>query len=344
MPLSLRRLAAALALLLGLGSAPATAGCTGPSLLDRLDADKLAGLRAAVEATPYGEGLLWSAQRGGTRILLAGTMHLPDPRHAVTLAALGPAIRDADLVLLEATAEEQRLMARTLAERPELAVITDGPILSDLLPPEDWSRVAAAADLRGIPPALAARYRPWLLMMALSVPPCALEGGSDGGGGLDHLIQNAADAEGTPTASLEPWDTLFRLMQGGGIAREIAVLKLVLLDPGPAEEMLVAMREGYFSGRIAELWELSRMSADLLPAPAEPGAAEALEDGLLIQRNAAWVPVIEEAAARTPRLLVAAGASHLPGEDGVLRLLERAGWTIEGLDGTPCCEGFWETP
>jgi uncharacterized protein YbaP (TraB family) len=42
--------------------------------------------------------------------------------------------------------------------------------------------------------------------------------------------------------------------------------------------------------------------------------------------------------------VVAAGAAHLPGEDGVLRLLERAGWRIERLDRLTCCEGVWDAP
>ena len=39
----------------------AAAGCDGPSLIDRLSPDQLARLQAAAEATPYGEGILWSA-------------------------------------------------------------------------------------------------------------------------------------------------------------------------------------------------------------------------------------------------------------------------------------------
>jgi uncharacterized protein YbaP (TraB family) len=40
--------------------------------------------------------------------------------------------------------------------------------------------------------------------------------------------------------------------------------------------------------------------------------------------------VIEEAASAGP-LVVAFGALHLSGEDGVLNLLAKSGWTIEPL-------------
>lgn len=344
-PLPLRRPVAALMFML-FGSS-VSAECAGPSLLDRLDAEKLAGLQAAVAATPFGQGLLWAAERGDARLLIAGTMHLPDPRHDATLAALAPAIRDADLVLLEVTPDEEAAMIAAIAERPEIAVITEGPTLPELLPPEDWDRVAEAARERGIPPFLAAKYRPWLLMMTLSLPPCAMQGMAAGQRGLDHLVMAVAEEAATPMAPLERWDALFGLMTGGTMEEQLEVLKLSLLDPGPAEEMLVAMREGYFAGRIAEVWELSRLSAELLPeglVAEQEVAFAAMEEQLLTRRNIAWIPVIEEAAAASPRLLVAAGAAHLPGEEGLLRLLERRGWSVAPLDATACCEGFWDTP
>lgn len=341
----LRRAAAALALMvLGAG---AQAACTGPSLLEGLDPARLEEIRAASAATPYGQGLLWSARRGDARILVAGTMHYPDPRHEATLAALAPALRKAGLLLLETTPEEEGAMARAIAERPELAVITEGPTLPELMPPEDWERLAEAARARGMPPFLAAKSRPWLLMVTLSLPPCAIAALAEGGRGLDHLLMDLARAEGVPLAALEPWDTVFGLMSRGTLEEQVEALGLLTVDPAPAERMLVAMVEGYFAGRIAEVWELSRLSAELLPQAGDPAQAAAfaeIEADLLFARNEAWVPVIEAASRETPRLVVAAGAAHLPGERGLLRLLEEEGWAIAPLEGEACCEGFWEAP
>ena len=62
-----------------------------------------------------------------------------------------------------------------------------------------------------------------------------------------------------------------------------------------------------------------------------------MDAALLDDRNAAWVPVIEAASARAPRLVVAAGAAHLPGEKGILAALAARGWTVEPLDEAACC-------
>jgi uncharacterized protein YbaP (TraB family) len=89
------------------------------------------------------------------------------------------------------------------------------------------------------------------------------------------------------------------------------------------------------------------MTSELLPeAAATQGAAdfEMMEEEILNGRNAAWIPVIEDAARANPRLVLAAGAAHLPGEDGLLNLLAERGWTIAPLDAATCCEDVWETP
>jgi uncharacterized protein YbaP (TraB family) len=202
--------------------------------------------------------------------------------------------------------------------------------------------VAEAARHRGLAPEDAARLRPWLLMMALRSPPCAAR---LNGPGLDRLVMEAAGEAGVPLAALEPWDTLFRLFAGEDEERQLDMLRLSILDPAAAEGLLVATRESYFAGRIAEGWELTRLAADFRAKGArlpDPSALDSLRGALLTRRNAAWVPVIEAAAARSPRLVVAAGAAHLPGEDGVLRLLERQGWTVEPLDPATCCGRFWD--
>jgi hypothetical protein len=193
-------------------------------------------------------------------------------------------------------------MARAVAVNPDLALALEGPVLSDRLDAAAWTVVAAAAQARGIRPADAARFRPWLLMMALSAPPCAA---IPGRGGLDRMVLQAALAEGVAVAALEPWDTLFRLLGEGDEALQIEMLKLSLLDEGPAQELLVAMREGYFAGRVAEVWELSRLAARFRPeglGHPDPQAFYRMEEALLDRRNAAWLPSSRRPPAPTPAL------------------------------------------
>ena len=52
------------------------------------------------------------------------------------------------------------------------------------------------------------------------------------------------------------------------------------------------------------------------------------EDDLLVNRNKNWIPKIAELAGQE-RIFIAVGAAHLGGENGVINLLRKAGFTVE---------------
>lgn len=305
----------------------AAAQCAGASLMDRLSPDQRAAVEAAAAATPHGEGLIWQATRGDASITLVGTLHLPDPRMAPLFDAAAAELANADRVLFEVTPEEEAQMVRAVTRDPSLTVITEGPTLPELLDPPTWEALRAAATERGIPGFMAAKMQPWFLAVSLSMPPCAMQAMAEGELGLDHLLMGRAADLGIPMQALEPWDTLFFLFDTATLDDQIALLRLSLVAPDLQDEMFVAMLDGYFEGRIAELWELNRAAF----MPEVPGGPEFFDktDQLLIRdRNHAWIPVIEAASAEADHLMVAAGAAHMPGEEGVLRLLEARGWVV----------------
>jgi uncharacterized protein YbaP (TraB family) len=59
-----------------------------------------------------------------------------------------------------------------------------------------------------------------------------------------------------------------------------------------------------------------------------------MEKLMMNDRNQSWIPVIKVAAAKGP-VLVAFGALHLSGEQGVLKLLQDNGYSITRLPLTP---------
>jgi len=61
-------------------------------------------------------------------------------------------------------------------------------------------------------------------------------------------------------------------------------------------------------------------------------ANEEIRDVLLSRRNASWVAPIEELLADDPRPLIAVGAAHMVGKDGLVELLRAKGYTVRRLD------------
>ena len=307
----------------------AQALCNGASFMDRLTPDQRTRIETAAAQTPYGTGLLWRAKRGDHEIIVIGTMHIYDPRLEQIFARIKDEIARADILLVEATKKEQDALQRVIAETPNMAFITDGPTLPERLDEDLWESIKNASRARQLPPFMAAKMQPWYLALTFAIPPCAIFDLATGIQGLDHMIMAEAEAQNVPMAALEPYTTLLDAMQDGTFEEQVEMLRLSLLSPEIHSEMFVAMLDAYFAEEIALVWEASRLTADFVPDLDPKLGAELFaqsEQILLVDRNLAWMPVIN--ANLAPKTIVAAGAAHLMGETGILRLLEAEGWTI----------------
>jgi hypothetical protein len=325
----------ALAAALLLTASHAAAQCVGTSYIDLLTQDQLAQLDQATADLPYAEGLIWDATRDGKAITLVGTMHIYDVRLEPIFDMIAADVLAADVVLLEATPDDQRALETMLAARPEMVMITHGPTLPDLLDAQTWAQLSKAASDRGVPGFMVAQMQPWYLSLLLAIPPCAMMDLAQGIKGLDAMIGDLASANDIPMQALEPYTTLFEMFQTGTMEEQIDMLRLSLVSPEMQQQMFVAMLDSYFSNQVGRLWEMSRLAVADTPGldPATGAAIFAeMEDMLLVQRNRNWMPVIAQAMADHDRAVLAFGAAHLIGDFGVLQLLENDGWDLARRD------------
>jgi hypothetical protein len=98
-----------------------------------------------------------------------------------------------------------------------------------------------------------------------------------------------------------------------------AVLKKLFLEPTEEEEEL-EWRYGDFSAASKMLGEMKRDHPELY-------------EQLLPERNRDWMPAIRRALAGRRNVMVLVGAGHLPGEHGLIELLEHAGYKPEQMYG-----------
>lgn len=327
-----RLIAPVLGALLMAAAGPLPAACRGANLIETMAADEAARLRGRADAAPFARGNLWQATRGEARLTIAGTYHMGDPRLADIAAILRTALAEAPVLLVEAGPAEERELRRSFTRNPSLMFISEGPSLLELLPAETGARLGIALESRGIPAAFAARFRPWYATMVLSIPPCAM-GNPDLADGLDKRLIVAADKLGVPVRALEPHDTILRIFDSFDAAEEQAMLESSLALEDISEDVATTLADLYFAGEARLIWELTRELSYAMPGTTrdEIDADMALmEDALMIRRNRAWISVIEEAAREGPAV-VAFGALHLSGEEGVLNLLAKRGWQITPL-------------
>ena len=318
-------------LLASLGPLSAQAECFGANILAEMpDADRTR-LEQAAALHPYHQGNLWQATKGDMQITLVGTYHLADPRHDQMLARITPYLDMATTLLVEAGPDEEAAMKAQAARDPSVFIMPD-TTLPTIMDPTDWATLSEALSRRGIPGFMAAKFQPWYVSVLLAIPPCMMATAQNQNG-LDHLIMAEAESRNIPIRGLEPHDTVFKVFDTFSRDDQINMLRSSLAIEDRAEDYITTLADSYFAEDSRVIWELMRdMSLQLpgyTPEQVEADLAR-MEQALMITRNQSWIPVIEAAAANGP-VIAAFGALHLPGDQGVPALLEKAGFTLKRL-------------
>lgn len=304
------------------------AACTGSDLRDQLTEQQRQQLTEQIDGMPYARGTHWIARRGSRTVHVIGTLHVNDSRMPQLSQQLAPVIRKADLLLLEVTPAEKSDFERTLSLSPELTLITEGPSLIDRLPPAEWEDLAQQLRNQGIPPWMGAKMQPWFLAMSLAIPRCVVLQ-KDYKNGLDMRLAAVAQTAGVAMQSLEDPMDVIRMMVRDPLEEQVRQLRAQTAMLGGGMDPLTTMVESYFDQDVLTALYVGKqifMQTQQQDASEAEALWERTMTWLLEERNRNWIPVIE--AAKGDTIVVAAGALHLPGQMGVLKLLEQQGYAL----------------
>jgi uncharacterized protein YbaP (TraB family) len=304
--------------------------CGTADLIADLDADDRARLDALVAPHAYSTGNLWRAEKDGKTVIVAGTLHIPDQRLTPMIDDIGPFVEKADVLILEATSEDEAALAGLASTNPDFFFITKGPTLIDLLGPDDWARTEEMLSALGVPGFLGAKFQPWYMNLTLAIPPCAMALIQSGEKGFDRRLEDIALASDVAIASLDDAEAVLALFADEPIEDQLDGLRITLSTQEDGDANTSTLVEAYFDGRTREGWEFARIQIE--NSGIENGAEmfEEINQTLLIGRNQKWEPLITGMVAGKNAVL-AVGAAHLSGESGVLRALERAGYGISAF-------------
>ncbi|WP_294622150.1 TraB/GumN family protein [uncultured Roseovarius sp.] len=307
------------------------ANCSGTDMIAALPKSERAALLSAAEKQAFPKGLLWRAKRDDTQITFFGTYHFPHEQTRAHLKAVKPYIEAADSVYLEVSNADSAKMEREMAQDPSLMFITEGPTLPELLGDEDWTLFSSEMRARGIPPFFAAKFKPTWAAMMLGIGPCEARSGALEGKGIDTLVGDYAAEIGNPSRSLEDYRDLITMLDSFPMQDQLDMIRMFFAWSGSPDDMAYTLRQRYMAQEVALIWAFSqKMTLDL-------GGEDAMEDfklfeqKMLTDRNVSWVErLLDEAQGQ--KVFAAVGAAHLPGEIGVLRLLENEGFEVSRLE------------
>ena len=312
---------------------PCRADCAGKDLFAELMTEapaELAAIKNAGRSLPFSKGRLFRLSREGVApSIVFGTLHLSDPRVTAFSSKVTEGIAAAQGVAVEFVehGKVSRRIARHAAVGTMRARMSQRPAL--LLSADELDLLNKALAQRRIDRQVALNLSPFALVLLLDTPACAA---ATPGGALhaEALIEHIARSHRVPVTGLETLDS--ELKAGEDLPRDIARDLLVagIVSAFRAEDVIETEIKLYVGGEIGTLvaWTKSARPIPGVPRSGFPPMflAKLLDERNLRMRDAS-LPLLQRGAA-----FIAVGAAHLPGENGLLRLLELEGYRIERLE------------
>ncbi len=296
----------------------------------------LSSLSTEVDKHPFPRGLYWRVSKGDASSILYGTVHVGDERIKIP-NSLTDAIAAARTLYLEVD-DEQMTDLSALLGRLDVIFQIDGPDLRPMFTPQEWDLLLDQLSILEIPEIMANRMKPWALGASLFMDKCLLQDWGSASPGVDDQLEAVAKGEGIPILGLETVDDLLDLMADRDFEADVAGVKTLLSIAleGGFSDASAAMdpdwtTDLYLAEETMAIWVLMEQEGrKAIKHPIVDSLLVGFNDLLLVQRNKMWLdklePVLEEGA-----VVVAVGALHLPGENGLLYLLSQRGFEVERI-------------
>lgn len=254
-------------------------------------------------------GMFWKAESASSNtIYLFGTIHTDDNRVTDFSPAVISAIKSSDAFMME-----------TLAPKDPSVLMMPAGSLKDMLTAAELEKVYELTEFHVMHRNAALRMKPWLLAAIFDVPrpitPFA----------QDNLLMAQAEDFGKEIIGIESTVEHFGVMDSISLDEQITMLREVLKrTPEVKERDYERLVQAYLKG---DSDKLAVLNAEITGNSMQKDLWERMRVKLLDERNALMAERIMESA-KTKKLFVAVGASHLAGEAGLLVMLKKAGFKL----------------
>jgi len=267
----------------------------------------------AQAGTEKGRGLLWEiSQPGVPASYLFGTIHSEDPEVLRLAVPVQKAFDASQAVVLEVLLDMEAMMSSSAA-----MLMMDGRSLKDIVGDALFSKAAAAMQVRGMPEMMTDHMQPWAVAVTLSMPAPTT------GQVLDMVLYQGALQDGKQVHGLETIQEQLDVFNSMSLDEQVLLLKDAVEH---FQEMDVLHEELLTAWKQRDLARLVAINENAL-ATGDQQFTEGFQRRLIVQRNYLMMERMQSYL-RQGKAFVAVGALHLPGEKGLLNLLEQRGYTV----------------
>lgn len=264
---------------------------------------------------PKEKALLWkiSGKQLKSPSYLYGTYHLLCPDDLQLSDNVKNAVKASSKVYLELDFDDPEMMQKMQAN-----MLMEGDVsIKNLLPDSTFQKASKSfLATTGISLEMLSKMKPILLSVMLypSLMKCELSS-------PEQLFATMAAEQNKTVEGLETVEQQMKVMDQIPYQEQAQMFVDYLLDQEKFNKETIDLLKQYKEG---DLDAMEKSMNDPTQSYSK------YLDGMLLQRNRNWIPIIMKQSNENP-IFIAVGAGHLAGEEGVISLLRKQGYTVSPL-------------
>ena len=275
-------------------------------------------LAQGMAAAPTDKAFLWKVEAPKATLYLMGSLHFATADFYPLRADVEQAFTASQQLVVEvdvAAVDPLQLQQMIL----ETGTYSGDELLEDHLSPATWQRLAAYMESKGLPLASFSRYRPGLLITTLTSLEI-MEEGLSADSGIDLYFLNQARGEK-------------KVIELESLQQQLALL----LDMDNPDQVMVQSLDEFdhydvMVAQLVDIWrrgDVQELEQMLITEPLQQyPESRPYFDRVFTQRNLAMAESLAALTDQGSSYFVVVGAGHLIGENGLVQLMQQAGYKV----------------
>ncbi len=283
----------------------------------------LISIASFAQSSAYKPGmpvLMWKISSAHNNAYLLGSVHLGDKSFYPLPSVIENAFAASSLLIVEVDTRKLNPleMQQTIAATGTYPL---GDDLSKHIAPETLAKLDALLTGYGMPPALFARYRPWMAGLTVSMLPM-IKAGLNADQGIDMYFMNKAGEK--PVEQLEDAAWQIQLLSSVPERDSDQYLLSSIRQAEHAQETWTKLAKYWSEGASDKIDELTNAQV------ADDDADEkALSRRLREDRNPHMTDRLEKCLHSSESCFMIVGAAHAVGKEGIVKQLQARGYRVQ---------------
>jgi uncharacterized protein YbaP (TraB family) len=277
----------------------------------------LVGLAALPAKHPDKHMLFRVRCPNGATVFLLGSVHLLSAEASTLPPAVDSAFERAKTVAFETSFDSLQLRAMEMMTRGRYQ---NGATLRSSLSPAGAARLDTVLKSYGLKVEQVDGFKPWFVSMLL-MQTVMQRAHFEAKYGVDMQLNARAHSANKSIVGLESVEMQLGMFDSLSPAEQET---MVLKSSGPdsSSRVLMKIKDAWMTGDVGALDDLLNQGLKDVPT---------LFAKLVSDRNAAWLPKIEQMMKTGDDALIVVGAGHLVGKKGVVEMLRAKGYAVDQL-------------